>query len=251
MSVQNVNLPLGLGQLYAKHANEIDSKYRLIGELKGDVAFTYTKEEAEQKPGTVKGATKRVIVEEKAALKATICDFKMAGLIDLLGLSISSTGLTQTESRRLREFLAMGSTTATKTLSGTPLSITSVAVNSLDRGTDFVLGVDYTQPAASTFAPLLEGFANRSVEVHYNKSGSVETLRVGDRRLLQELSIQFVHRLSSGKHIIVKMPKSTCMGEIAFPWNEKEYTVFDVTFGALMDVTLPEGERLFRIIREQ
>lgn len=252
MAAQAQNVPLGLGTLYFKRTGDSDGKYRMVGALKGAVELTYKREFVEAKVGDMLGKIRRDVVDEDVMLKATICDFKVEQLIAFLGVSLSTTQLTATQSIRVKEQHVTGiSTTDTQTLSATPISITSVHATSLDRATNFVRGTDYTQPTARGLKPISAAFKNTTVLAHYTKRVStVRRLRMGDSSVLQEVSVRFVHKLSSGKYITVDIPRATIQGDLVIPWNEKEYTTKDITFAGLADPTLPSGRRLFTIARE-
>ena len=251
MAVQAVNVPLGLGKLYFKRASDADGKYRMVGALKGDVTFTYKQELVEQKAGEMMGKVRRDRIDEECMLKASVCDFKVEQLIALLGLSVSTTQLTVTNSiRRVEQFITGVSTTTTQTLSQTAKSITSAHLTSLDRSTEYVKGTDYTMPTARAIRPLTAGFKNKTVLAHYSSRRATKRVRVGDNKLLQEVSLRFVHKLSSGKFVTLDIPRATVSGDIAIPFSEKDYTVYDIQFSGLADPTLAEGTRLFTIARE-
>lgn len=251
MAAQAQNVPLGLGTLYFKRTGDSDGKYRMVGALKGAVELTYKREFVEAKVGDMMGKIRRDVIDEDVMLKASICDFKVEQLIALLGVSLSTTQLTASQSFRVKEQHVTGSTTTSNTLSATPKSITSVHLTSLDRATNFVKGSDYTQPAKRTVKAISAAFKNTTVLAHYTKVvGTGRRLRVGDNPVLQEVSLRFVHKLSSGKFVTVDIPRATIQGDVVIPWNEKEYTTYDITFAGLADPTKPSGQRLFTIARE-
>ncbi len=251
MSVQAQNVPLGLGTIYFKRVGDSDGKYRMVGALKGEVVFTYKAETVEQKVGDMMGPVRRDRINEECMLKASICELKVENMIALLGLSVSTTQLTATGSFRVKEQHVTGiSTTDTQTLSQTPRSMTSVQATSLDRSTDFARGTDYTQPTARGLKPISAAFKNTTVLVHYTTRKTAKVVRVGDNSVLQEVSIMYVHKLSSGKKVTLLIPRATIMGDISMPFNEKEYTVYDIQFAALADPTKASGKRLFEMYRE-
>ena len=102
--VEANNLLLGLGKLYLKRSADPDGAYRLVGALKDKVEFTYKPEIVKQKAGEVMGSIRADRINEEATLKAQVCDFKVEQLIPLLGLTVSTTALTVTNSiRRVEE----------------------------------------------------------------------------------------------------------------------------------------------------
>lgn len=252
MSVQPVNLALGNGLLYAKREDDADGLYRLIGSLKGETTFTYAPEFVEQKPGDLLTAVRRDIVEEKASMKCQIVDFRVDQLINLLGISISTTSLTATTSFRIKQELLLGSTTATQSFSYTAKSLTSVVVTNLDRSTTYVSGTDYTLPSTKKINALTAGTANTTVNIYITALiPAANRIRIGDKTPLQVLSLKFVHQLSDKKHIQIDFPRATINSDFVLPFKEKEYTMTDITFAALGDPTKPQGQKLFTISRQQ
>ena len=252
MSVQTVNLPLGVGRIFVKRTSDADGKYRLLGTLKGEATFTYTKEEVEQKAGDVLGAVRRDVVDEMAQIKGTITDLRHDQLIFALGVSISTTQLTATQSIRLTQEIATpASTTTTKSLSRTAKSMTSVQFVSLDRSTSFVRGTDYTLPTTKKFKAISAAFKNKTVRAFYTKLfTTAQRLRMGDQAALQQVSIMYVHHTSDSKAMAITFHIATISGDLALAFKEKEYTTYDVLFKALADPTKAKGNKLFQISRE-
>lgn len=251
MSVQAVNQLLGPGSIYVKRATDADGKYRLLGTAK-EASFVVTKEEVEQKPGDMLTAVRRDKVEEKAQLKCRVVDFRLDQMIHALGLSISRTQLTLTSSIRIMQEVTMGSITATKTLSRTAKSLTSIQCTSMDRSTDFVRATDFTVPSTKSIAPILAGFANQTVRVFMTMlRTSAKAIRIGGNTTLQNVSIMYVHKKSNKKMVAIQFPIATCVGEVSFEFKEKDYTMPEITFAALADPTQASGRQLLRIIEEQ
>ena len=252
MSVQPVNLLLGLGELFFKRDTDVSSKYMLVGTLKGNVTFSYEMGTAEQKPGNRLTVARRDKVSERATLSAQICDFKIPSLIAALGLSISTTQITATSTLRVYEDLAFGSITTTKTLGLVAVSTTSVVVTSLDRSTKYVKGTDFTVPSTSKIKPILAGFANKSNFLAYDvKKTSATVMRIGDKFKLQVVDLKYTTKLSNGKYITIEIPLATITGGLTLPFGETDYTVYNLTFAALGDTTAAAGRSLFNIIRQQ
>lgn len=251
MSVQQENIPLGIGELFFKRKDDTSGKYMPVGVLKGAVNFVYEYDTVEQKPGNRLTVARRDKVAERAYLTAQVMDLKMSQLIPALGLSISTTQLTITSTLRQVEEIAFTSITTTKTLAKTAVSTTSVVAQSLARGTKFVKGTDFTVPSTTKVKPILAGFANRSNLVHYDtKNVSATTTRVGDKYTLQEVDLKFMHKLSNGKFIMVEMPIATITGGLTLPFGETEYTTYNVRFDAVGDMTVAAGRSLFKIVRQ-
>jgi len=251
MSVTKASLPLGLGNLYLKKNGAADSAYALIGTLSGDVEFTYSPETVERKAGDVLGPVRRDVVDEHAMLKASVCDLKIAQLIAALGTSQSITGLTATRSQRIEQELNIGYVSDTQTLSHTAVSITSVRVFKMDRSTEGAYGTDFTMATAYGITAKGATFLNIPVRVYYTwLNTSARRVRMGNQSVFQEVSLLFVHKKSDGKHIQIEIPKATIQGDLVIPWHEKDYTGYDITFGALVDTSKASGTGLFTITEE-
>lgn len=250
--VETKNLLLGLGKLYFKREGDPDGAYRMVGALKDKVEFVYKSETVKQKVGEMMGSPRADRINEEASLKAQVCDFKIEQMIPLLGLTISTTALTATNSiRRCEEHITGMSTTDTQTLSQTAKSKTSVHITSLDRATNYVQGTDYTMPSTRGIKPVTSGFRNLTVLAHYTTRKTTKRVRVGDHKTLPVFSLMFTHKRSNGKRVSLVIPRCHIEGDVTIPWNEKEYTVHDISFSALADTTKPEGQRLFYIVDEQ
>ncbi len=250
--VEAKNLLLGLGKLYFKREGDPDGAYRMVGALKDKVEFVYKREIVKQKVGEMMGAPRADSINEEATLKGQICDFKIEQLIPLLGLTLSTTALTATESiRRVEEHITGVSTTDTQTLSQTAKSKTSVHITSLDRATNYVQGTDFTMPTARGIKPVTSGFRGITVLAHYTTKKTAKRVRIGDNKTLPVVSLMFVHKRSNGKRISLVIPRAHIEGDVTIPWSEKDYTVYDISFSALADPTQPEGRRLFHIVDEQ
>ena len=251
MAVETKNLLLGLGKLYFKRETDSDGKYRMVGALKDKVEFTYKREIVKQKVGEMMGAPRADAINEECSLKAQVCDFKIEQLIPLLGLTVSTTALTATNSiRRVEEHITGISTTDTQTLSQTAKSKTSVDITSLDRATNYAQGTDYTMPTARGIKPVTSAFRNITVLAHYTSKRTVKRVRVGDHKTLPVFSLMFTHRRSNGKRLSLIIPRCHISSDVMIPWDEKEYTAYDITFEGLSDTTAPEGRRLFHIVDE-
>lgn len=251
MAVETVNLMLGIGELFFKRQSDASGKYMRVGNLKGTVNFTYEYDTVEQKPGDRLTAVRRDKTAERAILSATVADFKIAQLIAACGQSISTTQITATSTLRAWEQIAMTSITTTKNLGNTAVSTTSVVVTSLDRGTKYVKGTDFTIPSTSKIKPILAGAANKTLNVEYDfRDNSATRITVGDKTTLQVVDLKFTHKLSNGKFVTIEIPLATITGGLTIPFNETEYTTYNITFSALADTTAPAGRSLFRIIRE-
>ena len=251
MSVQPVNLLLGTGELFFKRDTDASGKYVHVGSLKGQVQFSYTMDTAEQKPGNKLTVARRDKIAERASLTAEVCDFKVSQLIAALGLSISTTQLTQTLTMRYFEDITFGSTTTTKTLANTAVSTTSVVVYSMDRSTKRVKGTDFTVLSTTKIKPITAGNANRSQFIAYDtRDVSASRVKVGDKTKLQVVDLKFSHKQQNGKIITIEIPLATVMGGLTVPFNETGYTTYNIRFDALGDTTATAGESLFKIIRE-
>lgn len=252
MSVQPVNLHLGLGELFFKRDTDVNGKYMSVGTLKGKATFAYEMATAEQKPGNRLTVARRDKISEKATLTVEVIDLKIPQLIAALGLSISTTQITVTTSMRVFDEIAFGSTTTTKTLALTAISMTSVVAISMDRSTKYARGTDFTLPSTTKIKPISASFKQKSNFVAYNsKMISATTMRVGDKFKLQQVSLMYTTKLSSGKFISIIMPYATVIGGLTLPFGEAEYTMYNLVFAAIGDMTAASGTSLFKIARQQ
>lgn len=250
--VENQNLTLGLGELYFKRKSDASGKYVRVGSLKGTVSFNYEVEYAEHKPGNSLCPVKRCKTAERATLTATVGDFKVSQLIAALGLSISTTQITATSTLRVVEELQMDvSTTTTQTLANTPVSATSIVVTSLNRGTTYTQGTHYTA-VGNKIRHLTTTMNSDYFNVEYDYADASATRVIfGDDTVLQEVDLKFVHKIkSTGKFVQIEIPIATINGGLSIPFNETDFTMYDISFAALADMTKPEGQRLAKIIRE-
>jgi len=251
MPVQPVNLLLGPGELFFKRDTDVSSKYVRVGNLKGPVTFTYEIDTVEQKPGNRLTIAKREKIAERAMLSGSVADFKVSQLIAALGLSISTTQLTVTGTLRAWEEIVFGSTTTTKDIGNTAVSVTSVVITSMDNKTVYVSGTDYSVKSTTKIKPVLSGFANKSQLVQYDTADTAaKQIQVGDKTTLQIVDLKFTHRLGDGKFITIEIPLATITGGLVIPFSDEEFSTQEITFAALGDTTKGAGKSLFNIIRE-
>lgn len=251
MSVQTVNLLLGPGELFMKPETAASGKYVRVGNLKGAVSFSYEVGTVEQQPGNRLTVVRRDKISERAALKASIADFKIPQLISSLGLTLSTTQLTLTTTFRAWEEILFGSTTTVKTLGNSAVSMTSVVVTSVDQQTTYVRGgTGWTMTSVSKIKP---GSASKNLAVmvaYDSKDTAALAVRVGDKLNLQVVDLKFTHRQSDGKFITIEIPRATIIGGLTVPFSNADYTTYDVTFAALGSTTALPGRSLFTVIRE-
>lgn len=249
--VEPVNLLLGHGELFFKRVDDTSGKYVRVGNLKGPVTFNYEMETAEQQPGNRLTVARRDKISEKATLSGQLADFKVSQLIASLGLSISTTQLTLTSTFRAFQEIDFGSTTSTKSIANTAVSMTSVVITSGDNSKNYVSGTDYTMPNTDQIKPITTTFANQMNLVAYDSADTASKIvQVGDKTVLQVVALKFTHRLSDGKFITIEIPRATVMGGLEIPFGDQEHTMFGISFQALGDTTAAPGKSLFKIIRE-
>lgn len=261
MSIQPINLVFGVGRLYAKRAAtgsgaaDADSKWKLIGSIKGKVEFTYNPSFAEQRPSDTKVVVRRDLIEEKASLKASLVDFRIDQLRWILGSSLSTTTLSKTISVRLaQEFKMPASTTTCKTLSHTAKSKTSVTATTLDRATDYAASTDFTVVSTKSLKAKSAAFKGSNVRVYYTRvitpASGIGRLPMGDQLLTQQISLMYVHQQPNQKMIAIQIPIATIDGATKFAFDEKNYLVPEVSFSAIGDPNQLKGKKLFTIVRE-
>lgn len=254
MSVDTRNMLLGPGELYFKRSTDGKSKYRHVGTIKGNSTLVTTITTVEQKAGNRLTVGRRDKTAETASLSCEVVEFQIPKLIAALGLSISTTQLTQTMTMRYFGEIVLGSTTNTVTLSHRPVSATNPVITSADRQTLRVKATDYSVPistAAAGIKPILSTTANRSHFISYDWANTTaRRITIGDKIKLQEVSVMLAHKDEDGKMVNFYMPKATVVGGLTLALNETSYTTYTIKFDALGDYTATAGKSLFYFMRE-
>lgn len=236
-------LLLGPGDLY------INDVY--VGNVKGSVDFKYNTQYAYQRPGNSIVDVKGERVSEDASIMAKICDFKVSQLRRAFGLNeaIYSGSMTH----RKQQVLKLSGTGAVS------LGETAVAgtmkVSKLDRSVAYVSATDYSA-SSTTIARKTGAIADQQfVIVEYDFLDTVSNaLRAGGEKTAPNtFEVEFVHTMSNGKMVMLRLYKAMFNTDVSLKFDEKSsgnYTVYEVGFKALADLTKPEGRNLFEIIEE-
>ena len=251
MSVDKNEMIFGVGELYIDDVR--------IGNLK-NANFVYTKNFAEGKPGDGTVIVRRDIISEMAVITGTLCDFDIARLPILMGLTMSTTQLTNTTTLRVVEEFSNLSVSTGKTLADQPVSTTNVKVWTPDYKTEYVNGTDYTITLAfggtvscqvfSKGASVTMAANGALVEYDYADVSALR-VQVGGKTSHEELKLKFVHKLADGKRVQITIPKAQMTSEFTLPFNEDAYSEIPVSFTAVGDVSLAKGARLFTLIKER
>lgn len=238
-------LLLGIGDLY------IDDVF--VGNLKEAVTFNVSREYAYQKPGNSLADVKGAVTKEEVTLEASVCDLKLSQLRRALGINQALDTSTAKQIRK-RQVLQLPSTTNV-TLAETAVAAT-MKVSSLDRKSSYVSSTDYS--ATTTTVARKSGGAITSgqyviVEYDFSDSGA-HSLRFGGENIAPNtFQVDFVHEDSSGKRWQITLWKAMTNTDFSIAFNEQEsgdFTVHNISFRALVDLTKPEGQNQYEIVQE-
>jgi len=235
---------LGLGDLF------INDEF--VGNLKGTVTLAVTREYAYQRAGNNIADQKAMATKEEVTLEAEICDLKIDQIRRALGIAaVSGTG---TKKLRNREILALTGTTPVipaKTI------IDGTKVSKLDRSIVYASGTDYTVNVSGNVVRVSGGAItsgqNVIVEYNFNAASAKYVAAGGETANPPTFALTFTHKASDGKLWQINFFNAMANTEFEVAFNEREsgdYTVHNVAFKALIDVTKPEAANLFEIIEE-
>lgn len=242
-------LPLGLGDIYINNI--------LIGQLKGKVIFHDKITYAEQFPGNLISPVKAERIKEEVTLEAEVCDFKLSQLRRAIGMN-EALDTTASIPIHRKEIIALGTTTLAITVSETMVGGT-LKVSKMDRSTVYISGTDYTVPTGGSQNTLKRKGSTTTtgqvviVEYDFNDAGSKSIIVGGEQTTPNTFELDFVHELSNGKRIQITLFKAYSMTDFSWAFNEKSsgnFSVYSVTFKALVDLTKKEGQNLYRILEE-
>lgn len=237
-------LLLGEGDVYINNI--------FVGNTKGKVIFHDKVTYAEQFPGNLISSVKAERIKQEVTLEVEICDFKLAQLRRALGNNeaISSTAV----ALRKKEQLTAGTTTLNITTAETMVAA-SLKISKLDRSTVYVSGTDFSA-TSNTWARKAGAITSGQVvllEYDFSDSAAKSLLVGGEQLEPNTFELDFVHQMSSGKLIQITMFKVYSMTDFSWAFNEKSsgnYTTYNVTFKALIDLTRKEGQNLYRVTEE-
>jgi hypothetical protein len=237
-------LLLGPGDLYF---NDV-----FVGSVKESVEFKYNPNYAFQRPGNSLADIKGERISEEATLTAKLCDFKVSQLRRAFGIS---EAVTSGSFRLRRQQVLKASGTGAIAFDKTACSGT-LKISKLDRAVNYVSGTDFSATLTG-FSRLGAGAIadQQYVVVEYDwLDATANAVRVGGEKTAPETyELNFVHRQSNGKHIQITFYKAMSNADVSLPFNEKSsgnYTLHQIGFKALVDLTKPEGRNLFEIVEE-
>lgn len=237
-------LLLGVGDLY------IDDVF--VGNLKGTVNLTVTRNYAYQRPGNNVADVKGEVTSEEVMMTAEVCDLKVEQLRRAFGINEAIQSSSRTV--RKREVIQLNGTTPV-TLSETPSSGT-IKVSSLDRETDYVETTDWTISTADIVRVALGNIpdgAYVAVEYDFDDAQAKAVVAGGETKTPNTFRVDYTHTDSAGKQWQVTFYKAMTNTDFAMAFNEREsgdFTMHNVSFKALIDTSKPEGQNLFEITQE-
>lgn len=242
--IEPKRLPLGLGDVYINNI--------LVGQLKGKVTFHDKITYAEQQPGNLLSPVKAERTKQEVTLEAEICDFKLSQLRRAIGINeaVDTTAVAIRKRQQLKLSATSDITTGETMVAGT------LKVSKLDRSTVYVSGTDFSA-TATTITRKVGGVITAGqivmVEYDFSDSGSKSVLVGGEMTTPNTFELDFVHELSDGKLLQITIFKAYSMTDFSWAFNEKSsgnYSTYNVTFKALVDLTKKEGQNLYRITEE-
>jgi hypothetical protein len=237
-------LLLGIGDLY------INDQY--VGNLKGSVTFSVTREMAYQRPGNLIADLKAQVTGEEVTLEAEICDLKIDQLRAAFGIN-QAVDSSSARNIRVRETIQLVGTTAV-TLGRT--AATNIVVTKLDRSKVYTLTTDYTI-GANAITRVGGGTIGDGeyvlVEYTHSDSGARSIAMGGESKCPPTFRVDYTHQDCNGKYWQITVFRAVTTTEFELAFNEREsgdYTIHNIMFRALVDLTKPEGQNLFEIVQE-
>jgi len=240
-------LLLGVGDLY------IDDVF--VGNLKGTVNLTVTRNYAYQRPGNNVADIKGEVTSEEVMMNAEICDLKVEQLRRAFG--IDEAIASEAKAIRKREILKLTGTDATAL--GENPTYGTIKVASMDRETDYASGADY-ELSGTPIGGIKRGAASTigdgayvAVEYDFSDAQAKAVIVGGETKTPNTFRVDYTHLDSDGKTWQVTFYKAMVNTDFAMAFNEREsgdYTIHNISFKALVDTTKPEGQNLYEIIQE-
>ncbi len=237
-------LLLGPGDLYI---NDV-----FVGNVKGSVDFKYNVQYAYQRPGNSIADVKGERVSEEVTMEAKLCDFKVAQLRRAFGVNEALlSGSVNVRKQQILQLTGTSNITIAQTVLASTLKVTK-----LDRAVDYVSSTDYS--ATSTTIARKSGGAitdGQFVIVEYDYTETTgKAVRVGGEKTTPNtFEVNFTHVMSNGKIVQITLFKAMFNSDVNLKFDEKSsgnYTLHELGFKALVDLTKPEGRNLFEIIEE-
>jgi len=247
-------LLLGPGDLYI---NDV-----FVGNVKDSVEFKYDPNYAYQRPGNCIADVKGERTSEAATLTAKLCDFKVSQLRRAFGVAeVVSSGSFRLRNQEVIKMsgtgaIALAKTACTGSLKVSKLDRATVGASGTWGSASYKSGTDFSATVSAVSRVSAGTIADQQyVVVEYDfLDETANAVRVGGEKTAPEtFELNFVHKQSNGKHIQITFYKAMSNSDITLPFNEKSsgnYTLHQIGFKALVDLTKPEGRNLFEIIEE-
>lgn len=237
---------LGIGDLYV---NDV-----FVGNLKGTVTLNSTRNFAYQRPGNLVADIKAEVTQEEVTLEAEICDLKIDQIRTALGINQAVEDAAKTF--RVRDIIKLEGTTPV-TLSKTAVA-GSLKVFKLDRSKEYVETTDWTFATnAITRVPAgsIGDGENIIVEYNYENADARSIAFGGETMCPREFRLDYVMRGCGGQGGLwqLVMWRAIAVTEFELAFNERasgDYTMHNVLFRALVDITKPEGQNLYELREE-
>jgi hypothetical protein len=247
-------LLLGPGDLYFND--------QFVGSVKEGIEFKYDPNYAYQRPGNCIADVKGERISEQVTLTAKLCDFKVSQLRRAFGISEAVTsGSFRLRNKETVKLSGTGVTAfthnaCTGTLKVSKLDRSLVGASGTWGSAAYNSGTDYSATVAGVSRIGAGRITDQQyVIVEYDfLDATANAVRVGGEKTApQTFEMNFVHKQSNGKHIQITFYRAMSMSDISLAFNEKSsgnYTLHQIGFKALVDLTKPEGRNLFEIIEE-
>lgn len=242
---ESKRMPLGEGDLYINNI--------WVGSLKGKVIFHDKVTYAEQFPGNLLSPVKAERIKQEVTMEAEVCDFKIAQLRRAIGVNEAVDTTTAVQIRKKEQLKLSG--TANIATAKTMVAA-SLKVSKMDRSTAYLSGTDYSA-TSTTIARKSGGTITAAqivmVEYDFSDSAPASQLVGGEQTTPNTFELDFVHDLSDGKILQITIFKAFSMTDFSWLFSEKSsgnFSTYNVTFKALVDLTKKEGQNLYRITEE-
>jgi hypothetical protein len=241
---ENRRLLLGLGDIY------LDKVF--VGNLKKSVVLNIKRTYAYQRAGNNIADQKGEVTGEEVTLEAEVCDFKLSQLRKALG--INQAGETAAKTLRKREVVQLVGTTA-KTMSETVVAGTMI-VSSLTRKSGYVQSADWTITTNNITRVAAGKIASGQfviAEYNFSDAGAAAQAMGGETTTPNIFDLLYVYEDSTGKRVQLEIYKAMVNTDFEIAFNEREsgdYTVYKISFKALVDTSKPEGKNLLEFVQE-
>lgn len=228
------DIPLGTGKVKFGGIN--------VGQLKGDVVFTPSKEYKEFKAGVPQQTVRILPFSEGAALKASMAELNGKNIARALGIAVSN--ISDTTANVTAEAHTTSGTTPIQLLKGR--EVTAVVVKK--GATTAEVTTDYTVDAQTGKITPVSGSTvltdGSSITVDYTYV-STRQVNFGGAAATPEAQAEFVYDSPDGdQRITIIFHKATWKGGNPITFGEEDFKVNDFEIVAVSDSTKPAGQQL-------